>query len=99
MIRALISGNLYGDPQARTSQAGKQFVTAKVRADGKDGASVWCSIIAFGEQADRQLTAHRQGGAECQGGQTGSRHQHGHDQRAPPPAAVSPSLASGIAAK
>lgn len=44
MIRALITGSLYGDPQARTSQA------------GKDGASVWCSIIAFGELADRLMT-------------------------------------------
>lgn len=56
MIRALITGTLYGDPQARTSQAGKPFVTAKVRADGKNGESVWCSVIAFGEQADRLLT-------------------------------------------
>ncbi len=56
MIRALITGSLYGDPQARTSQAGKQYVTAKIRADGKDGASVWCSIIAFGELADRLMT-------------------------------------------
>lgn len=53
MIRALVSGSLYGDPQTRTSQAGKPFTTAKLRADGKDGASVWCSLIAFGEQADR----------------------------------------------
>lgn len=56
MMRALMTGTLYGDPQARTSQAGKQYVTAKVRADGKDGASVWCSIIAFGELADRLAT-------------------------------------------
>ncbi len=56
MIRALISGTLYGRPQARTSQAGKPFVTAKVRADGKNGENVWCSIIAFGEQADRLMT-------------------------------------------
>lgn len=56
MIRALITGTLYGNPQTRTSQAGKQFVTAKVRADGKDGASVWCSVIAFGEIADRLMT-------------------------------------------
>lgn len=56
MIRALITGSLYGDPQARTSQAGKPFVTAKVRADGKNGESLWCSVIAFGEQADRLLT-------------------------------------------
>lgn len=56
MIRALITGNLYGDPQARTSQAGKPFVTAKLKADSKNGESVWCSIIAFGEEADRLLT-------------------------------------------
>lgn len=56
MIRALIIGSLYGNPQARTSQAGKQYVTAKVRADGKNGESVWCSIIAFGERADRLMT-------------------------------------------
>lgn len=53
MIRALVSGSLYGDPQARTSQTGKPFTTAKLRADGKDGVSVWCSLIAFGEQVDR----------------------------------------------
>lgn len=56
MIRALITGSLYGPPQARTSQAGKPFTTAKLRADGKNGESVWCSVIAFGEIADRLLT-------------------------------------------
>lgn len=56
MIRALITGTLYGNPQTRTSQAGKSYVTAKVRADGKDSASVWCSVIAFGEIADRLMT-------------------------------------------
>lgn len=53
MIRTLITGQLYGDPQTRTSQAGKTFTTAKLRADGKDGATVWCSLVAFGELADR----------------------------------------------
>lgn len=53
MIRALLTGSLYGDPQARTSQSGKPFTTAKVRADGKDGATVWCSLVAFGELAER----------------------------------------------
>ena len=56
MIRALITGTLYGKSQARTSQAGKPFATAKVRGDGKNGTSVWCSVIAFGEQADRLMT-------------------------------------------
>lgn len=56
MIRALITGTLYGNPQTRTSQVGKPYVTAKIRADGKNGESVWCSIIAFGEIADRLMT-------------------------------------------
>ena len=54
--RILATGQLYGDPQARTSQAGKPFTTAKVRADGKDGAVLWISIVAFGDLADRLLT-------------------------------------------
>ena len=54
--RLLATGQLYGDPQARTSQAGKPFTTAKVRADGKDGAVLWISIVAFGDLADRLLT-------------------------------------------
>lgn len=56
MIHALLTGNLYGNPQARTAANGKEYVTAKVKADGKDGVATWCSIIAFGEQADRLLT-------------------------------------------
>ena len=56
MIRALLTGQLYGDPQARTSQAGKPFTTAKVKADGKDGAVLWISVVAFGDLADRLLT-------------------------------------------
>ena len=56
MIRALITGKLYGEPTARTSQSGKPFTTAKVKADGKDGATAWCSIIAFGELAERLAT-------------------------------------------
>lgn len=58
MIRALITGTIYGEPQARTSQAGKKYATAKVKADsGKgDGGVVWCSVIAFGEPAARLMT-------------------------------------------
>ena len=56
MIRALLTGQLYGPPQARTSQAGKPFTTAKVRADGKDGKALWISVVAFGDLAERLLT-------------------------------------------
>ncbi len=56
MIRALVSGRLHDAPQARTSANGNPFSTAKLRADGKDGATVWTSIIAFGELAERLAT-------------------------------------------
>lgn len=62
MIRALCTGTLYGSPQTRTSAAGKAYTTAKLRADGKDGIAVWCSLIAFGEQAER-LAALKEGAA------------------------------------
>ncbi|MBZ4192715.1 MAG: single-stranded DNA-binding protein [Candidatus Contendobacter sp.] len=53
--RILITGQIYGDPQARTSKSGSQFATAKVKADGKDGAVLWISIVAFNEVAERLL--------------------------------------------
>ncbi len=56
MIRTLLTGQLYGDPQARTSKTGSTFATAKVKADGKDGTVLWISIVAFNEVADRLLT-------------------------------------------
>ena len=56
MIRALVSGRLHDAPQARTSQSGNPFTTGKLRADGKDGATVWTSIIAFGELGERLAT-------------------------------------------
>mgnify|MGYP003378295134 FL=1 len=56
MIRALLTGILYGEPQARTSKTGSTFATAKVKADGKDGAVLWISIVAFNDLAERLLT-------------------------------------------
>ncbi|MFZ1830529.1 MAG: single-stranded DNA-binding protein [Candidatus Competibacteraceae bacterium] len=56
MIRALVSGVLYDAPKVHTGKSGKPFATAKVRADGKDGAAVWCSLIAFGAEGERLAT-------------------------------------------
>jgi hypothetical protein len=53
MIRALVSGVLFGDPVPRISQGGKPFVTGKLRADDGKGGSVFCSLVAFNDQADR----------------------------------------------
>ena len=51
LIRALVTGVLHEAPVARVSKNGKNFTTAKLRADAADGA-VWCSLIAFGAQAE-----------------------------------------------
>lgn len=56
MIRALLTGCLHGDPTIKTAKSGTVFTTVKLKADGKDGAAVWCSLIAFGEQGDRLAT-------------------------------------------
>ena len=67
MIRALVSGRLHDAPQARTSQGGNTFAIGKVKADDKNGAWVWVSVIAFGQEAERLLTL-KQGDAVAVGG-------------------------------
>jgi single-stranded DNA-binding protein len=67
MIRALITGKLHDAPQARTSQNGNTFAICKVKADDKNGAWVWVSVIAFGAEAERLLTL-KAGDAVAMGG-------------------------------
>lgn len=55
MIRCLVTGRLHDTPQARTSANGNTFAIAKVKADDKNGAWVWVSVIAFGQEAERLL--------------------------------------------
>ncbi|MDD5036676.1 MAG: single-stranded DNA-binding protein [Methylococcaceae bacterium] len=61
-IFVLITGTLHKDPTPRTSQAGKEFVTANVRIEA-DGATTWASIIAFSESAREELLRLRAGDA------------------------------------
>ena len=56
MIRCLLSGTLHADPDSRTSKTGRPFVTARLRADAADGATVWVSLIAFGDVGERLAT-------------------------------------------
>lgn len=49
----MASGTLHDAPTVRTSRGGQPYCTAKLRADTGDGGTVWCSLIAFGEQAER----------------------------------------------
>jgi single-stranded DNA-binding protein len=53
MIRALVSGRLYGAPVRRTGASGKPFVTGKLRVDTGDEHQAWASVIAFGEAGER----------------------------------------------
>ena len=57
MIDGLISGKLYGCAESRTGQSGSVFVTAKVRAAGGDGESIFVNVIAFADEAKAALLA------------------------------------------
>jgi hypothetical protein len=50
----LLSGSLHRDPAARQSNAGRQYVTALVRA-GAPTETVWANVIAFDTAAQSQL--------------------------------------------
>jgi hypothetical protein len=56
----LIHGVLFKDPERRTSRAGKEFITAKVRDDNGD-AVLWWRLICFSESAGAELLALRDG--------------------------------------
>lgn len=51
MIDGLIGGKVYGKPAERAGQSGKRFATAKVRAAGGDGESLFVNVIAFSDTA------------------------------------------------
>ena len=57
MIDALIGGELYDKPQARTAKNGNPFATAKVRASTRDGEALFVNIIAFSTTAVSALLA------------------------------------------
>jgi single-stranded DNA-binding protein len=50
----LITGSLWRDPAARQSKAGRQFVTALVRA-GTQTDTQWCNVVAFDTRAQSEL--------------------------------------------
>jgi len=47
MIDALIAGKLHSHPEQRTGKNGQPYATAKVRATGGDGESLFVNVIAF----------------------------------------------------
>jgi single-stranded DNA-binding protein len=57
MIDGLIAGKIYGTPGERTGQNGKSFATAKVRAAGGDGESLFVNVITFVDDVRKVLLA------------------------------------------
>ncbi|WP_353191647.1 single-stranded DNA-binding protein [Pandoraea pnomenusa] len=57
MIDGLIGGKLFGNANQRTGQNGSTFVTAKVRAAGGDGETIFVNVIAFGQTEGDALLA------------------------------------------
>lgn len=55
MIRALISGELVANPQERTSKNGRPFALARVSVPQGEGERVFCSVIAFNDDAVARL--------------------------------------------
>ncbi|MBT1537715.1 single-stranded DNA-binding protein [Ralstonia solanacearum] len=57
MIDGLIGGRLYGTAEERTGKSGKAFVTAKVRAAGGDGETLFVNVITFSRTVADALLA------------------------------------------
>lgn len=55
MIDALISGRMFGHAEERNGQANSHYVTCKIRAPTDDGEMIICNVIAFKEEAQRNL--------------------------------------------
>lgn len=68
MIRALIVGTLQADPQGRTSKSGKPFATARLHVPMGDEGRVFCSVIAFDDEAVGRLLQMRAGASAAVAG-------------------------------
>lgn len=68
MIRALITGDLFADPQERTSKNGNPYALARVSVPMGDEGRVSCSLIAFEHQAVARLLQLRAGASVAAAG-------------------------------
>ena len=63
MIRALISGELVVTPLERTSKNGRPFALARASVPQSEGERVFCSVIAFQDEAVARLLQLKAGAA------------------------------------
>lgn len=59
---ALITGQLWRDPTARQSKAGKPFVTALIKS-GTPAESLWVNVVVFNEPTQAELLRLHEGDA------------------------------------
>jgi hypothetical protein len=58
-VAVLISGSIFKEPQERTSQSGKRYVVATIKATTTDNStSDFWSALAFGTTAGEELMRH-----------------------------------------
>lgn len=55
MIRALVTGELVANPQERTGKTGKAFALARVSVPQGEEGRIFCSVIAFHDDAVARL--------------------------------------------
>lgn len=63
MIRALVTGELFANPQERTGKTGKPFALARVSVPQGEDGRVFCSVIAFHDDAVARLLELKAGAA------------------------------------
>jgi len=61
MIDALVAGRLHGAPEIKTSQKGKRYAAAHVRAFDGGGKVIRVYVVAFAESAINALLALKDG--------------------------------------
>jgi hypothetical protein len=54
-VAILISGSIFKEPQQRTSQAGRRFVSTTLKVGGESGNAEFWSALAFGTTAGGEL--------------------------------------------
>ncbi len=68
MIRALITGELVANPQERTAKTGKAFALARLAVPQGEEGRIFCSVIAFHDEAVARMLQLKAGAAVSMAG-------------------------------
>jgi len=68
MIDGLIAGKVFGQPKQGTGKDGSHYVSAKVKAAGGDGDTIFVNVITFADDARQALLVLSDGDSICLSG-------------------------------